>query len=300
MKVRVGFGLGNARRGRRRRASPRWSTALEQHGFDSLWLLGARQRRRRPTRGRRSRSRPGAPRSSSSARACRCCPAATRCCSPRSGRASTCSPAAARSPAFGLGVVDPIEQQAFGVAREERAPLLRRGAAAPPPALDRGRRRPRRPALPLRGHVDRHAAGPAAARRVARRPGAGGAAPGRAARRRLARELLHPGDCEAEGRVHRREAAADASAARSTTSTSARWSSTRAPRSPSAYARSGSRRLRGVDPGEVITVGLDALRDASRSSSRSASRSSCWCRSQPVESWDEELDELADAVLDLQ
>ena len=38
------------------------------------------------------------------------------------------------------------------------------------------------------------AAGPAAARRVARRPGAGGAAPGRPARRRLARELLHAGD----------------------------------------------------------------------------------------------------------
>ena len=56
-------------------------------------------------------------------------------------------------PAFGLGVADPAEQQAFGVDREERAALVRRGAAPHPPLLDRGRRRPRRPPLLYRDPV---------------------------------------------------------------------------------------------------------------------------------------------------
>ena len=50
----------------------------------------------------------------------------------------------------------------------------------------RGRRRPRRCALPLRGCVDRPPARAAAARRVARRARAGRAAAGRPVRRRLA------------------------------------------------------------------------------------------------------------------
>ncbi len=63
--------------------------------------VGAHQRTRRPTPSSRSRTRPRGPRRSSSARACRCCPAAVPRSSPRSGRRSTCSPAVARCPRSG-------------------------------------------------------------------------------------------------------------------------------------------------------------------------------------------------------
>ena len=74
-------------------------------------------------------------------------------------------------PAFGLGIAHPVEQQAFGVERGDRAVDLRRGAPAVAPPVDRGRRRPRRQAVPLRAH-ERAAQARAPARRVARRQGA--------------------------------------------------------------------------------------------------------------------------------
>ena len=54
-------------------------------------------------------------------------------------------------PAFGLGVADGMEHQAFGVERGERAQVVRRGAHRDAQVLVRRRRRPRRRALPLRG-----------------------------------------------------------------------------------------------------------------------------------------------------
>ena len=70
-------------------------------------------------------------------------------------------------PAFGLGVADGMEHQAFGVERRRAGEVVRRGAHGDAQVLVRRRRRPRRRALPLRGPQ-----GPAAAeapRRVARR-----------------------------------------------------------------------------------------------------------------------------------
>ena len=52
---------------------------------------------------------------------CWCCRGATRSCSPRSWRRSTVLSDGRLLPAFGLGVADRREQQAFGVARDERA-----------------------------------------------------------------------------------------------------------------------------------------------------------------------------------
>ena len=97
-------------------------------------------------------------------------------------------------PAFGLGVADPNEQQAFGVERAERAAVVRRGPAAHSPAVDRGRRRPRRRAASTsRGS----GCGPS---RVQQPPDVWlggrapvGAAPRRSAGRRLAPVVRHPG-----------------------------------------------------------------------------------------------------------
>ena len=43
-------------------------------------------------------------------------------------------------PAFGLGVVEPKEQQAFGITREERGAVVRRSAPPDPSTLGRGKR----------------------------------------------------------------------------------------------------------------------------------------------------------------
>ena len=228
---------------RRRRASASWSTRSRRYGFDSLWLLGARQRARSPTRwsalafaaGRTQKLKlgtsvqvlpgpqPGAARQGS-------------------GRRSTCSPAGARSPRSGSASSSRSSSRRSASTREDRAPWFDEALAAAPPPLDRGHRRPRRPALPLRGRVDRHPAGPATARRLARRARPGRAAPRRPARRRLAPELLHAravcrGRGSGRGRGRRR-------AARSTPSTTARWCSTRT----SSRARRRSRTLGRATP----------------------------------------------------
>jgi probable F420-dependent oxidoreductase len=131
MKVRIGFGLGNLRPldGERLGAL---AEAMERHGFDSLWLseritgaapdplIGlavAAGRTRRLKLGTSVLVLPGRS------------PALLA-----STLASLDQLSGGRLlPAVGLGVVDPAEQQAFGVAREDRAgwveealPLLRR------------------------------------------------------------------------------------------------------------------------------------------------------------------------------
>ena len=68
---------------------------------------------------------------------------------------------------------------------------------------------------------------------------------------------------------------------------------------PSAFAQRIAK-LRGVDPEEVITVGLDALRARLEEFIAVGFSKLVPVPVQPVESWDEELDTLADAVLDLQ
>jgi hypothetical protein len=55
-----------------------------------------------------------------------------------------------------------------------------------------------------------------------------------------------------------------------------------------------------VDPDEIITVGLDALRARLEAFIAVGFSKLVPVPVEPVESWDEELDTLADAVLDLQ
>ena len=70
-------------------------------------------------------------------------------------------------PAFGLGVADGMEHQAFGVGARRAGEVVRRGADRDAQVLVRRRRRPRRRALPLRGPAGAPAA--QAPRRLARR-----------------------------------------------------------------------------------------------------------------------------------
>ena len=242
MKVRIGFGPAACRRARADDApasatlvdDARSAAASTRSGSRS----GATGADARPDR-RRSRSRPGARTKLKLGTSVQVLPGPQ----PGAARQGVGEPRRALGrpalPAFGLGVVDPREQQAFGVAREERAAVVRRGAAADPPALDRGRRRSRRRRASTTTGVARAAeAGAAAARRVARRPGAGEL-------RRVGRlgdgwlpSFSTPAEVAA-GRVMVRRPRPTRDA-RSTTSTSARWCSTRATRSPSS-SQPGSR-----------------------------------------------------------
>ena len=142
MKVRVGYGLGNLRPldGERLGAL---AEGLEQHGFDSLWLserisgpapdpvLGltfAAARTQKIKLGTSVSVLPGRS------------PALVA----KEWATLDVLSGGRALPAFGLGIAHPVEQQAFGVERGDRAVDLRRGAPAAPPPVDRGRRRPRR------------------------------------------------------------------------------------------------------------------------------------------------------------
>jgi len=122
MKIRVGYGLGNLRplAGDKLGA---FAEAIEQHGFDSLWLserisgpapdplLGltfAAARTSRIKLGTSVQVLPGR----SPARVAKAWATLDVL---SGGRAL---------PAFGLGIAQPVEQQAFGVERSERAPIF--------------------------------------------------------------------------------------------------------------------------------------------------------------------------------
>ena len=129
--------------------------------------------------------------------------------------------------------------RAAGVRRRARGPVgvVRRGAAAGPAPLDRGRGRPRRRPLPLRGPraccrsrcSSRPTCGSAARRRASCAASGGSATAG-------SRRSRRPPICAAEpagDRGGRRRSRV----ARSTPSTTARWSSTRTARCPSRSRR---------------------------------------------------------------
>ena len=169
-----------------------------------------------------------------------------------------------------------MEQQAFGVTREDRAAIVRRGAAALRRLWTEDVGRPRRPALPLRGRVDRHAArsssrstcGSAATRRPSCAGSAGSATAGSRASARPA--------MVAEGRVIVEKAAADAGRAIDPEHFGAMvfYTRTEMPERVRAADREAPRRRsRRGHPGRARR----APRRASRSSSPSASRS--WCPS---------------------
>ena len=94
-------------------------------------------------------------------------------------------------PAFGLGVADPHEQQAFGVERGERAAWFDEALAVIRACWTEERVDPRRPALPLRRAAGASPSRDSAARRLARRHRPVRAAARRPPGRRLAAQLRH-------------------------------------------------------------------------------------------------------------
>jgi probable F420-dependent oxidoreductase len=200
-------------------------------------------------------------------------------------------------PAFGLGVAEPMEQQAFGVSREERAalfdealPLMRRLWSEDVVDHDGPRfhyegisiaAKPKQERLDvwLGGRV------PSELRRVGR----------------LGDGWL-PSFCTpemvVEGRTVVEKAAAEAGRAIDPEHFGAMVFYART-ETPSEYARAIAKR-RGVDPEAVITVGFDALRERLEAFIAVGFSKLVPVPIQPVESWDEELDALAEAVLDLQ
>ena len=122
--MRIGYGLGTQGLGGRRgrghlRAA--WSTRLEKHGFDSLWL-SERITGAAPdpvvglavAAGRTARLKLGM--------SVMVLPGRNPVLLAKELASLDVLSAGRLLPAFGLGVAHPSEQQAFGVAREERAP----------------------------------------------------------------------------------------------------------------------------------------------------------------------------------
>jgi probable F420-dependent oxidoreductase len=200
-------------------------------------------------------------------------------------------------PAFGLGVVDPVEQQAFGVAREERAQifdealaLMRRLWADDVVDHDGDHYHLHGMSIgvrPVQGHLDVWLGGraPGELRRVGRV--ADGWLP----------SFSTPAQV-ADGRVAVEKAAADAGRAIDPEHFGALVSYARTT-IPEAYARARVLRT-GIDAASVIPVGLDALRTRLDEFVAVGFSKLVVVPVEPPSSWDHELDELADAVLDLQ
>jgi probable F420-dependent oxidoreductase len=200
-------------------------------------------------------------------------------------------------PAFGLGVVDPMEQQAFGVTREERAPwfdealpLMRRLWAED--AVDHDGERFHYQGVsiglrPVSQPLDVWLGGrvPAELRRVGRM--ADGWLPSFCTPEQVARD-----------RVVVDETAAAAGRTIDPEHYGAMVFYTRGPL-PDAYVRALAER-RGVDAGDVIVTGLDALRDRLEGFVAVGFSKLVPVPMHEVDSWDDEVDALAAAVLDLQ
>jgi probable F420-dependent oxidoreductase len=200
-------------------------------------------------------------------------------------------------PAFGLGVVDPMEQQAFGVTREERAPwfdealpLMRRLWAEDTVDHDGERFHYQGASIGLRPvsqPLDVWLGGrvPAELRRVGRM--ADGWLPSFCTPEQVARD-----------RVVVDETAAAAGRTIDPEHYGAMVFYTRAPL-PDASVRALAER-RGVDADDVVVTGLDALRDRLEGFVAVGFSKLVPVPMHEVDSWDDELDALAAAVLDLQ
>ena len=199
-------------------------------------------------------------------------------------------------PAFGLGVVDPKEQQAFGVTREERAPWfdealpLMRRLWSEEPSTTTGLGSTTRARPSACGPRTRSTSGSADACRPSCAGSDGSPTAGSPASARLRR---WPATARSSTTPRR------TLGGRSTPSTSGPWSSTRATEVPEAYARTMAER-RGVDASEVVVTGLDALRDRLQEFVDVGFSKLVAVPVHEVASWPDELDTLADAVLDLQ
>jgi probable F420-dependent oxidoreductase len=200
-------------------------------------------------------------------------------------------------PAFGLGVVDPAEQQAFGVAREERAARFDE-------ALLVMRMLWRRDTVDFAGtHFRYEGVG------IGLRPAQdaidvwlGGRAPGELRRVGRVSDGWLPSFCTpaqvVEGRIAVEQAAADAGRTIDPEHFGALVAYARHA-IPDAYAGARARRL-GVDPAQVVPIGLDALRARLEEFVAVGFSKLVVVPAEPVTAWDRELDDLADAVLDLQ
>jgi probable F420-dependent oxidoreductase len=199
-------------------------------------------------------------------------------------------------PAFGLGVVEPHEQQAFGVSREERAPWFEE-------ALPLIRRLWTEQTVDHEGerfHYEGASIGTLPAKPLDVWLG------GRSARElRRVGELADgwlPSFCTpaivAEGRRRVEEAAESAGRAIDEEHYGAMVMYART-EVPDAYVRRVRDRL-GADPGEVVAVGIPALRDRIEEYVSVGFSKLVLVPVQEATSWRAELEELADGVLDLQ
>ena len=200
-------------------------------------------------------------------------------------------------PAFGLGVVDPMEQQAFGVTREERAPwfdealpLMRRLWSEESVDHDGGRFHYQGASIglrPVQQPIDVWLGGrvPAELRRVGRF--ADGWLPSFCSPAQVARD-----------RAVVEDAATQAGREIDVEHFGAMVFYTRGPL-PDAYVRALAER-RGVDADDVIVTGLPALRERLEAFVAVGFTKLVPVPMHDVESWDDELDSLAAAVLDLQ
>ena len=200
-------------------------------------------------------------------------------------------------PAFGLGVVEPHEQQAFGVTREERAPWFEEAL----PLLRR---------LWTEETVDHdgprfHYEGVSIGTLPIQRPPdvwLGGRVPRELRRVGELADGWLPSFCTpaivAEGRRRVEEAAESAGRAIDEEHYGAMVMYART-EVPDAYVRRVRDRL-GADPGEVVAVGIPALRDRIEEYVSVGFSKLVLVPVQEAESWRAEVEELADRLLDLQ
>lgn len=298
MKVRVGFGLGTL--GATADAATFAATvdALEDLGFDSLWLS---ERATGPTldplvalavaAGRTTRLKLGT--------SVQVLPGRNPLLLAKAWASLDVLSGGRALPAFGLGVVDPAEQQGFGVAREERAgrfdealPLLRRFWTEP--------------TVDHHGTWYRYDGVGIGLRPVQQPPDVwlGGRAPGELRRvGRLADGWLPSFSTPEQVALARRTVEAAATDAGRAIDPE-HWGALVAYASaeiPPAVADLVARRLPGVDPARVVPVGHDALRRRLEEFvAVGFSKLVPVPFATAVDDWERELTTLAAATLDLQ
>jgi probable F420-dependent oxidoreductase len=200
-------------------------------------------------------------------------------------------------PAFGLGVVDPAEQQAFGVAREGRAQrfdealeLMRRLWAQDSVDFDGEHFHYRGVSIGIRPAQD------------AIDVWLGGRSPGELRRVGRVSDGWLPSFCTpaqaVDGRVIVEKAAAAAGRAIDPEHFGALVAYARSA-IPDGYARARAQRS-GIDAAAVVPVGLDALRARLDEFVAVGFSKLVVVPVEPVDSWAQELEELGDAVLDIQ
>lgn len=200
-------------------------------------------------------------------------------------------------PAFGLGVVDAAEQQAFGVAREERAArfdealaLMRRLWAEDSVDFDSEHFHYQGASIGIRPEQDSIDVW------------LGGRSPGELRRVGRVSDGWLPSFCTpeqvTEGRVIVEKAAAEAGRAIDVEHFGALVAYARTA-IPDGYARARAQR-NGIDAAAVVPIGLDALRARLEEFIAVGFSKLVVVAVEPVESWARELDDLADTLFDLQ